>query len=314
MKNIERLTAAPVSISMPTDSAGLIGRICPVAACAGYFKVKPGTGIPGAEKCICAYCGHSDVNDEFTTPDQQKYIESYARHLVSSALLKDLRSMFDSRSYGGGFVKITTTVKGQPEPIRRYREKELETHATCGNCSLEYAVYGAFAFCPDCGEHNSLAILEKNFAVIEKMLVLAESADGELGQHLIENGLEDIVSGFDGFGRELCRRAAPRASTPSHAESISFQNLGKADARVMTLFGVSMSGAVSVSAWSAALVAFQKRHLLAHSMGVVDDSYLAATNDTSTPKGRKVRISAQEVRDVMGVLRAVATMLRGSIG
>jgi hypothetical protein len=35
-----------VNVSIPTDEAGLLGRECPVSDCLGYFKVKPGTGIP----------------------------------------------------------------------------------------------------------------------------------------------------------------------------------------------------------------------------------------------------------------------------
>ena len=314
MRNFSRLTSRPMQISLPADERGLVGRLCPIEACAGYFKVKPGTGVQGVDRCVCAYCGHASTTAAFLTPVQRKYVESCALNLASAALLDDLKGMLDNRSYGGGFIKITTSVSGSPSPIRRYREKELETHATCSGCTLEYAVYGAFAFCPDCGEHNSLAILEKNFAVIETMLVLAEAAEGELAQRLVENGLEDIVSAFDGFGRELCRRAAPRSSAPAQAGSLSFQNLAKADAKVMAFFKVAMAGSVPPDAWNQAHVAFQKRHLLAHAMGIVDDAYLAVTRDRSVPKGRKVRITAEEVRQVMGVLRAIATVLRSSLG
>ena len=41
-------------------------------------------------------------------------------------------------------------------------EKQLETEVVCVNCTLRYSVYGVFAFCPDCGQHNSLQILDKN--------------------------------------------------------------------------------------------------------------------------------------------------------
>ena len=63
-------------------------------------------------------------------------------------------------------------------------------------------MYGVFAFCPDCGQHNSLQILEGSFGTVTKLLDLASTAPEELGRKLVQNALEDCVSAFDGFGRE----------------------------------------------------------------------------------------------------------------
>jgi hypothetical protein len=40
-------------------------------------------------------------------------------------------------------------------------------------------IYGVFGYCPDCGEHNSLQILDKNLELVIKMLDMASSAEGE---------------------------------------------------------------------------------------------------------------------------------------
>jgi hypothetical protein len=42
-------------------------------------------------------------------------------------------------------------------------DSERETALTCERCTLQYTIYGVFAFCPDCAAHNSLQILKKNF-------------------------------------------------------------------------------------------------------------------------------------------------------
>ena len=42
-----------MSISIPTDENGYLGRECPEKSCEGYFKIKPGTGLPSATDCIC---------------------------------------------------------------------------------------------------------------------------------------------------------------------------------------------------------------------------------------------------------------------
>jgi hypothetical protein len=83
MKNLERLTRQKTTITLPADANGFVGRLCPSAPCRGYFKVKFGTGLKGENPCLCPYCGHKADHGDFTTPDQKKYIESYAMHLIS---------------------------------------------------------------------------------------------------------------------------------------------------------------------------------------------------------------------------------------
>src|SRR5262245_9954573 len=104
---------------------------------------------------------------------------------------------------GRGWRKRPT--KGRPLPIRRYSEKELEEEVVCDSCALRYTVFGTFAFCPDCGRHNSRQILDKNVALAQRQLDLANQVDADLSAHLIADALENGVSAFDGFGRETCR-------------------------------------------------------------------------------------------------------------
>jgi hypothetical protein len=47
-------------------------------------------------------------------------------------------------------------------------------------CTLDYAIYGVFAFCPDCGAHNSLQMLQKNFKVIPKLMRLGKTSSLKL--------------------------------------------------------------------------------------------------------------------------------------
>jgi len=65
-------------------------------------------------------------------------------------------------------------------------------------------MYGVLGWCPDCGAHNSLQILSKNLELSRKELSLAETLDTEMAEHLVGDALENVVSAFDGFGRELC--------------------------------------------------------------------------------------------------------------
>jgi hypothetical protein len=78
---------------------------------------------------------------------------------------------------------------GAPVPIRWYREKNLETEIACDQCTLRYAIYGVFAWCPDCGIHNSLQILGNNLDFARKKLALAESVEPDLAATVVGDAL-----------------------------------------------------------------------------------------------------------------------------
>ena len=283
----------------------------PNTDCEGYFKIVSGTGLEGdGLPCHCPYCGHTAGHDEFWTQEQIRYAKSVAMRRISDAIRKDLKSLeFSQKPRGPLGIGLSMKVKtGPPLPIHHYREKELETTVVCTNCTLRYAVYGAFAFCPDCGQHNSQQILGANLEVVRKMLDLAESHDNDLRIKLIENALEDCVSAFDAFGRELCRVHADRTSNPATMNRMRFQNLVHARAELQTI-GVEMTAAIMTDAWEQALLLFQKRHLMAHKLGVADQEYVNRSGDRNAVPGRKVRVGSDEVTELRETLWRVADSL-----
>jgi hypothetical protein len=193
-------------------------------------------------------------------------------------------------------------------------EREIETLLTCERCTLDFAIYGVFAFCPDCGAHNSLQILTKNFEVISKLIRLGEQADADVADQVISDALENAVSAFDGFGREVCRIAAPRSSDPQKAVSISFQNVEAARQRVRDLFSVDMASALSPDEWSRVVLCFKKRHIIAHKLGVMDQQYAITAGDPDGVAGRKVRLMRGDVEQLSELLRRVGHTLARDLG
>ena len=308
MDHLRRLGNS-ISISILADENCFTGRECPQPACEGYFKIEFGTGLKGdGLPCHCPYCGHAAGHNQFWTKEQAKYIESIARRKITEAIRKDLKKLeFDHKPKGAFGIGISMKVKpGRQPPIHYYREKQLETEVVCTNCTLRYSVYGVFAFCPDCGQHNSIQILDKNLEVVRKMLEMAMREGKALAEKLIENALEDCVSAFDGFGRELSRVHANKARTPAKAEKMSFQNLEATRKSFLDLFGIDLSTAVEPEEWRAAAMAFQKRHLIAHKLGVVDQDYMAKTGDTRAGVGRKISIDAGEVNELAEIINTLA--------
>ena len=121
---------------------------------------------------------------------------------------------------------------------------------------------------------------------------------------MIENCLEDAVSAFDGFGREHCRTTIA---------NISFQNIVRARDRLANDHGVDISSGLSASEWSFVATQFQKRHLLAHTMGVVDQDFIDKTGIPSSMIGKKVQISQGDVSSLVIHLGQISKTLCAGI-
>ena len=301
-----------IAITIHADEEGFTGRECPEIDCGGYFKIEFGTGLKGEGlPCRCPYCGYISGHERFWTKEQIEYAKSIATRTITDALYKDLKKLeFDHKPNGAFGIGISLKMEpGRQVPIHCYREKQLETEIVCSNCTLRYAVYGVFAFCPDCGQHNSIQILEKNLEVVDKMLDMASTLGNTLAEKLIENALEDCVSSFDGFGRELCRVFKEKASDEAKVEKVSFQNLESANNTINNLFQIDLSAHLTADEWQSLLRGFQKRHLLAHKMGVVDQNYITKSGDATAVIGRKAHFEAGDVRALAQLIRKFARYL-----
>lgn len=286
-----------ISVKIESDADGYTGRECPV--CEKYFKIKFGTGLPGDPECHCPYCNHTGPQKEFWTKQQIEYAQSVAMHRLSGQFLAQMKKI-ERRPDPQAFISIGISVKGSPTPIAYYQEEELEERVTCAVCTMEYTIYGIFGFCPDCGVHNSLQIVNANFDLVLKALDLAQAAPLDLAVKLIENALEDSVSCFDGFGREHCS---------TQPFKISFQNIEAAKEKLLRETGLDLTGPLDYAAWCFVTEQFQKRHLLAHRMGIIDSEYVSKTNCVPSMMGRKVSISESDVRTLVEHLRTLAGVM-----
>lgn len=300
------------SVSLQVDADGWLGRECPQEGCKRYFKVTPGTGLKDIKTCRCPYCGHEGASDTFHTQAQIDHAVSVVKNEIAGVLLQNLK-LLEFRQRGGGLT-LTMEVTGEPPRIRGYSEQDLETEIVCDACTLRYAIYGVFGFCADCGVHNNLNILDANLCRVKKMLVLATIVDADIARDFVENALEDCVSAFDGWGRAVCEAFADKAADPSRASKVSFQNIKRAHDALKIQFGFDADAVLGTGNVEALHRAFQKRHLLAHRMGVVDGKYLRQTGDMSADEGRRITIVPSEVEETIASVLAWAKALNAHLG
>ncbi len=90
---------------------------------------------------------------------------------------------------------------------------------------------------------------------------------------------------------------------------MSFQNLEAGRKRVLQGWGFDLADAVTEAEWSSASKSFQKRHLLAHRMGVINEEYLQKAGDPHAVVGRKVTLTAPEITELIGIIEKLGRCL-----
>lgn len=292
-----------IAVRFPTDLQGLTGRECPNQDCCKYFKVKFGTGLPTSQ-CVCPYCRHTGEQNEFFTKEQIEYAESVAAKEFLGPLLRDLDRSFKrlEDSTRGGMIQIKVSSKTVHFPLKHYQERHLETQVTCDSCGLEFAIYGVFATCPDCGRPNATLIFAKSIEVAKKRLDLIESldeTDSELKEAILTDALSGGISCFDAFGKAL-RSSYPNL-LPEDPRNL-FQNLNALSQALQKSLSQSLADIVGENEAVSLNLFFQIRHICEHNMGVVDDDFVKKVPKSQHLKGRKYPLDKNAIKGFLDLL------------
>jgi hypothetical protein len=142
-------------------------------------------------------------------------------------------------------------------------------------------------------------------AVSEVRSSLGPEGTPEPPRELLERGVGHIVATFDGVMRQMVHIVGSNVAAyiesggePSNAfpllpAGISFQSLEPARQKLVSSAGFDRAG--RVQDWPQLVRLFQKRHLLAHRLGVVDEEYVKKTGDQGVQIGRLVPLSRLEI-------------------
>lgn len=314
-----------VSVPINPDRDGYIDRECPNAECLFQFKVNEQDWkmIFSDEKIFCPLCRHEAPSNSWWTKEQIKMGEDQvAKHIegiIGNAIENDAR-IFNSRQPRTSIIRMSVKVTGAKSyhyilPIPSKDEMQLKIE--CNQCRAKYAVIGSAFFCPCCGHDSVNETLDNSIKKIEnkiKNLPVIRSAIDEISKDeaettcrsLIETSLSECVVSFQRFCEMTFSRKSPMTKTKFNA----FQNLDIGGQYWKELINETYTDWLTPEEFIEFNKLFQKRHLLSHTEGIVDQKYIDKSSDKTYRVGQRIVIKESDVLTLIKLIKTIVDVLR----
>lgn len=325
LKQLQELeNTKSISIPINADKEGYLDKECPNNECMFQFKVlEEDWEKVNEEKVFCPMCRHEAKKDSWwTTKQLEEAKEQALQHihgLIGQAIRDDAKD-FNSRQSRNSFISMSVKVSGTTPyhyilPVPSLEEMLLKI--SCKECNTRYAVVGSAFFCPNCG-HNSaeetfaFSILKienklKNIPVIRKAVEAISKDEAETTcRSLIETSLNECVVAFQRFCEISYSNKAPSKKIKFNA----FQNLDIGGEYWKELLSESYSDWLSPLEYEEVNILFQKRHLLSHTEGIVDQKYIDKSGDRVYTVGQRIVVKEKDVMRLITLVKKIVDNIR----
>jgi hypothetical protein len=257
----------------------------------------------------CPYCGTDAADDDFLAPEDQKaamkYVEWAAQQDAGDYLDRIARD-FNRKMGRGPFISLNMQVKrSYMAPPHAWRE-DLLRGLTCDICGRSYGVYAIALFCPDCGSPNVHVHFAREVALIERQVVLSETAgnegDEELAYPLLGNAHEDVLTALETYLKTLFVFLAEiRADGETRDRLLKearrgnpFQNMARAK-QLYAELGVDPFRVLSEDDHAFLALHIEKRHVIGHNLGLADEKFIEKAGG-GADEGESVLLIGNEIR------------------
>jgi hypothetical protein len=280
-RNNSSLPDPSITVMMASDKEGFFGYVCP--GCQQYFR---GYCLP--EVILCPYCLYEDNGIAFLTKNQLQYIDLY---------LDKLHEHFNT----GEDVcidcdEIINQLDNNSIKLSAYEVRRQRT-IVCEKCKTKFDIIGVFASCPACGHRNNLSQFREDINSIRNQT----KNPGVKLNRLLNSAVEDCV-GMGSDIQSVLEKNIPLCSlSRKEIRKIDFQRIIETNDVLVRLYGLRLFKDDHVVKNFFTLI-FQKRHLIAHKRGVVDQKYLDKTNDVTVRLGQEISISMEELNKFLDLL------------
>ena len=330
LRELRSLDGRQVSVPIETDEKGYVDKECPATNCEFQFKIKQEdwTNICRDEAVWCPMCGHSAPAKSWYTKSQVAHAERQARTYIKSridgAMRADARA-FNSRQPGNSFISMSMKVGGAPHfslhEIPAAASEAMQLEIACEKCSCRFAVIGSAYFCPSCGHNSVDRVFEDSLRKIRAKkdnIDLVRNAIAALGKRdeaeltcrsMIESCLSDGVTAFQKCCEGLYASTNPAVAAPMNA----FQRLSQGRDLWKARVGIAYSDILKGPEMARLKMLFQKRHILAHSDGIVDQRYVNESGDRGYKVGQRIAVTTSDVDDIVAGISKLVTEIRKSV-
>lgn len=328
LKGLKR--GVQVQIEMPLDDDGYFDRLCSHEECQREFKVlfQDWKEKVSDEKVYCPFCGHKSTSNNWNTEEQSRYIRDFGLKYIKGQLDKafsDGARNFNRRQPRNGFITMKMEYKpGHPAVVVPCKIADMfQQKFSCEICGCNYASIGASFFCPACGHNSAERDFDRSVEAVLKMLdslnvirvTLAEHQDKDTAEDTIRQMLETSIGKLTGaFQRlmEVLFNKIPRATTLKQHRNI-FQNLSASSELWQQIGLKGYSELLEQKEWQELKRIFQKRHLIAHCEGIVDQDYIDKSGDSQYALGQRLIIKEETVRQLAEIISKLANLKREEI-
>jgi len=320
LNQLEKQTQIAVPIG--DDEEGYFDRECPSDECLFQFKILSEDWREKVrdEEVFCPNCGHTAESDKWWTQEQIEHAKQAAfsqiEASISGALRRDARQ-WNRRQQRNSFISMTMNVDSRPQHVSLppAAAEPMRLKITCPACACRYAVIGAAYFCPACGHNAADQQFAQTISGIRQSLdsldaVRAAIPDRDTAENaarmITENGLQNAVTAFQRCA-EAIFSGLPSASK---ARRNAFQNLTDGDQLWLSATGRTYADHLTPEELASLQRAFQQRHLLAHTQGLVDQDYVTRSGDTRYRPGQRIVVRAESVRDATTLIEKLVDGLQ----
>lgn len=268
--------------------------------------------MPRSPRTVCPYSGLIAADGEFLHPDDREAAIETVKQAVVQDTAAYLHDMFKGVARKSKGVIAYKPSRSAPPPKPRFVRDDLMRELVCDHCGRDYGVYAIALFCPDCGAPNVHLHFQRETELIDAQITLAEGlgdSTRELAYRLIGNAHEDVLTAFEATQKTIYLYGIshrPSGSASMRPVGNDFQNVDRAKIRFAELSLDPFAG-LDADAEAALRLNVQKRHIIGHNLGVIDDKFAQHAQDARV--GETVKLIADDIRIFAGLCMAVVANL-----